>query len=64
MCRANQRQKAGRSVTSMTLKILGQDPPEVNPPGDTVPLAALFWLSLLGVCCRPPPGEFVLSVVP
>ena len=63
MCRANQRQKAVRSVTSMTLKILSQDPPEDNPPGDTVTSASLFWLSLMGVCCRPP-GGLVLSVVP
>ena len=51
MCRANQRQKAVKLVTSMTLKILGQDPPEDSPPGDTVPSAPLFWLSLLEVCC-------------
>ena len=63
MCTANQRQKAVMSVTSMTLKILGQDPLEDNPPGDTVPSATLFWLSLLGVCCRPP-GGLVLSMVP
>ena len=35
----NQRQKAVRSLTSMTLEILGQDPPEDSPPGDTVPSA-------------------------
>ena len=54
MCRANQRQKAVRSETFMTLKILSQDPPEDSPPGNTVPSAPLFWLSLLEVCCRPP----------
>ena len=50
----NQRHKAVRSLTSVTLKILGQDPPEDSPPGDTVPAASLFWLSLLEVCCRTP----------
>ena len=63
MCRANQRQKAVRSVTSMTLKILGQDPPEDSPPRDTVPSAPLFWLSLLGSAADPP-GLLVLSMVP
>ena len=56
----NQGQKAVRSMTSMTLKILGQDPSEDNPPGDTVLSAPLFWLSLLGVCCRPPWGARAL----
>ena len=38
----------------MTLKILGQDPPEDSPPGDTVPSATLFWLSLLGGLLQSP----------
>ena len=43
-----------RSVAFMTLKIPGQDPPERQfQPGDTVPSAHLFWLSLLNVCRRP-----------
>ena len=29
-------------------------PQRDSPPGDTVPSAPLFWLSLLEVCCRPP----------
>ena len=29
-------------------------PQRDSPPGDTVPSALLFWLSLLEFCCRPP----------
>ena len=45
-----------------------EDPGSRSPRGQSTwghsAVSPLFWLSLLGVCCRPPPGEFVLSVVP
>ena len=50
----NQRLKAARSVTSMTLQILGQDPPVRLSTWGHSAVSPLFWLSLLGVCCRPP----------
>ena len=50
----NQGQKAVRSMTSMTLKILGQDPTVRWFTWGHSAVSPLFWLSLLEVCCRPP----------
>ena len=50
----NQGQKAVRSMTSMTLKILGQDPTVRRFTWGHSAVSPLFWLSLLEVCCRPP----------
>ena len=47
-------EKAIRSVTSVTLKILGQDRPVRQFIWGHSAVSPLFWLSLLGVCCRPP----------
>lgn len=46
--------EAVSSVTSMTLKISGQDPPRGQSTSGHSAISPLFWLSLLGVCCRPP----------
>ena len=44
------------SVTSMTLKILGQDPPEDSPPGDTVPSAPPVLAETAGGLLQAPLG--------
>ena len=56
MCR--RRQKAVRSVSSMTLKILGQDPPEASPPGDTVPSAPVLAERAGGLLQTPLGGSY------
>lgn len=48
MCRAHERQKAVRSVTPVTLKILGQDPLVRQFTWGHSASSPLFWLSLLG----------------
>ena len=55
----NRRQKAMSSVTSVILKIVGQDPTVRQFTWGHSAVSPLFWVSLLEVCCRPP-GWLVL----
>ena len=47
------------SVTSVILKIVGQDPTVRQCTWGHSAVSPLFWVSLLEVCCRPP-GWLVL----
>lgn len=60
-----QGQEALRSVASIPLEGLSQDPPIRQPPTwGTVPVSLLFWAAACWRYAEDPPVWLVLSVVP